>query len=303
MKVLWTCGLFLFVINSLLEAQTRWHYSASVDEITDDHREIAWVRGESESPELDHTFGRPQLVLRCDSDLGRNQDLWVETEHRFLNSNGSIPAIVRVDENKPIEIEFRSGTEGTAGFFPKGRWPELKELIPQMKAGAVLRVRLRDFRGTSHDFLFSLRGFTEAISQLGCFAEIGRAVESSSVWGETYYGEPTVWLRSEDNSAGTIRWSCHPEKEIVQLFLGESLPTDNASILTEFDGTEWSKTAWEQPFGKQSRLIDGHYGRFVSTLVSSSRLTLGYFDGEVLLQTLVFDLAGLDPAMEAAGCR
>ena len=136
-----------------------WWYSQRPDG-ADDSLLMEWalVEGRTVGRNNADRLGKPTFGLRC-----YTGELAVFMEHESLGNDQLLTVFLRVDSNESLEISL--AVEKRAYITETS---VVAELIPQMRAGNQMVVRVSDAGGQNHNFEFPLADFTRSIRRLKC---------------------------------------------------------------------------------------------------------------------------------------
>jgi len=136
-----------------------WICLKQVDEVSEEDTSYIYT----EDLDLRHEADAPALYLRCGGQYG-TVELLILTQ-KLMEPNSEIRGICRFDANEPFEWDWKVSEAGEAVFLPLG---QILDFIPAGRKALKASIQLTDASGAVHTYTFSMKGFTNALTILGC---------------------------------------------------------------------------------------------------------------------------------------
>lgn len=149
---------FVSIIEEQYSKLSDWKSRTHTDPLTDEKSISIYSQGRY------YHYGDKNITLSIQK-IVMVKYIAVNTNDFLTNSNNPFKAVIRVDDNKPIELIMTTWSNSSKGGYSRDE-AFIKELEHQFMNGKKAFVRAYSWNGVFYEAEVSLQGFTKALESL-----------------------------------------------------------------------------------------------------------------------------------------
>ena len=149
---------FISIIEEQYSKLSDWKSRTHVDPLTDEESTSIYSQGRY------YYYGDKNITLSINKNSS-GEYISVNTNDFLTNNSNPFKSVIRVDDNKPVELIMTTWSNNSNGGYTRDV-TFIKELKQQFMHGKTAFVRAYSWNGVFYETEISLQGFTKALESL-----------------------------------------------------------------------------------------------------------------------------------------